>query len=257
MKNFVKLGRNPSWRLTGGRWLLVLAVFGGSAVICAADEQLMAAAPVAAANAAQATSYLPLGKPEPALLAPPPLPGSPEQAADMAEVVAVHAAATANETGVAFSEKKFSIFSFAPAVGPILQPEKLPKTALFFERVQSDAAEATDRAKVFFKRPRPFITNPSLGSGKLEKSFSYPSGHSTESMVLALVLADLFPDKKDAIIAQARAIGWHRVLIARHYPTDIHAGRTFAQAIVRELKASADFSRDFAEVKAEIAAAQK
>ena len=75
-------------------------------------------------------------------------------------------------------------------------------------------------------------------------------------MVLALVLADLFPDKHDAIIAEARAIGWHRVEIARHYPTDIYAGRVFAQAIVRQMKKSDAFRKDFAEAKAEITAAK-
>ena len=112
----------------------------------------------------------------------------------------------------------------------------LPKTAAFFEKVQKDAAAVTDGGKDFFKRPRPYTTDPSLANGKLEKSFSYPSGHSTESMVLALVLADLLPDKHDAIIAEARTIGWHRVQIARHYPTDIYAGRVLARAIVKQFK---------------------
>ena len=88
--------------------------------------------------------------------------------------------------------------------------------------------------------------------GDPENSFSYPSGHSTESMVLALVLADLFPDQHDAIIAKARSIGWHRVEIARHYPTDIYAGRVLARAIVRKMKKNADFQKDFAAVKAEV-----
>src|SRR5262249_5137415 len=94
-----------------------------------------------------------------------------------------------------------------------------------------------------------------LANGKLEKSFGYPSGHSTESMVLALVLAEVFPDRQDAIIAEARSIGWHRVEIARHYPTDIYAGRVLARAIVREFKVNPAFQRDFEEVKAELAQA--
>jgi len=44
------------------------------------------------------------------------------------------------------------------------------------------------------------------------------------------------------------------VEIARHYPTDIYAGRVFAQAIVREMKRNAGFQTDFAGVKAELAA---
>jgi acid phosphatase (class A) len=73
-------------------------------------------------------------------------------------------------------------------------------------------------------------------------------------MVLALVLADLFPEKHDAIIAEARAIGWRRVEIARHYPTDIYAGRVLAAAIVREMKTSPKFQKDFAAVRREIEA---
>ena len=170
-----------------------------------------------------------------ALLAPPPLPDSPEQAADLAEVRTVYHAAASNDIAIAYSQKKFTVFNFAPAVGAFFQSNTLPKTAAFFHRVQTDAETITDNAKDFYKRPRPYVIDPSLANGKLEKSFSYPSGHSTESMVLALVLADLFPDKHDAIIAEARSIGWHRVQIARHYPTDIYAGRVLAQAIVKQM----------------------
>jgi len=191
-----------------------------------------------------------------ALLAPPPLPDSAEQAADMAEVQAVYHAAASNDIAAAYSEKKFSIFNFTPAIGVFFQSNNLPKTTAFFERVQTDAETITDNAKDFYKRPRPYVTDPSLANGKLEKSFSYPSGHSTESMVLALVLADLFPEKHDTIIAEARSIGWHRVEIARHYPTDIYAGRVLAQAIVKQMVKSDAFQKDFAEAKAETAAAQ-
>jgi acid phosphatase (class A) len=216
---------------------------------------VLAATPLRAVD--EQLHFLPAGKPDVvALLAPPPLPDSPEQAADLAEVQAVFHAAFSNDVAVAFSEKKFSVFNFTPAIGTFFQSNNLPKTTVFFERVQKDAAAVTDDAKAYYKRPRPFTVDPSLALGKLEKNFGYPSGHSAESMVLALVLADLFPDKHDAIIVEARAIGWHRVEIARHYPTDIYAGHVLAQAIVREMKASPDFQRDFAEVKAELAAAQ-
>jgi len=191
------------------------------------------------------------------LLAPPPLPDSPEQAADMAEVQAVYHAATSNDIADSYSEKKFNIFNFTPAIGDFFVAGKFPKTEAFFDNVQKDAETVTDNAKDFYKRPRPYVTDPSLINGKLEKSFSYPSGHSTESMVLALVLSDLFPDKHDAIIAKARSIGWHRVQTARHYPTDIYAGRVLAQAIVKQMEKNDDFQKDLAEAKAEIAAGQK
>jgi len=203
-------------------------------------------------------NYLPADKPDViALLAPPPLPDSSEQTADMAEVRAVCHTAPSNDVAIAFTEKKFDIFNFTPAIGPFFVPGKFPKTEAFFHRVQHDAETVTDHSKDFYKRPRPYVLDPSLASGKLEKSFSYPSGHSTESMVLALVLAEVFPEKQDAIIAEARNIGWHRVEIARHYPTDIYAGRVLAQAIVRRMNKSHKFQHDLAAVKTEIAAALK
>jgi acid phosphatase (class A) len=203
-------------------------------------------------------NYLSPGHPDVlALLAPPPLPGSAEQNADLAEVRAVSSAASPDDKAAAFAEKKFSVFNFTVPVGGYFKEAKLPKTTAFFNRVQEDAAAVVDGAKDVYRRPRPYYTDPSLANGKLETSYSYPSGHSTETMTLGLVLTEVFPDKKDAILAHARQMGWHRVQIARHYPTDIYAGRVLAQAIVREFDANPQFQHDLAEVKAEVAAAQQ
>ena len=202
--------------------------------------------------------YLKPGQPNAVeLLAPPPRPGSSEQAADLALVVSVSKACSSNDVAQAFSEKHFSLFTFAPAVGSVLVPGKLPKTQALLERVQKDAAAVADLAKEHWKRPRPYTLEPSLAVGKLEKTYSYPSGHSTEGMAVALVLAELFPDRREAILDVGRNIGWHRVLIARHYPTDIYAGRVLAQAIVGELKARPAFQEDFAGAQAEIISTQK
>src|SRR5271170_4136389 len=123
-------------------------------------------------------SYLPDGKPDAiAILVPPPLPGSPEQAADLDEVRTVYHSAGSNDIAAAYSEKRFSIFNFTPAIGGFFQPGKFPKTEVFFERVQNEAAAVIDDAKNFYEQPRPYVTDPSLANGKLETNFSYPSGH--------------------------------------------------------------------------------
>ena len=216
---------------------------------------VLAAAPL---RAPAGPNYLNPGRPEAtALLPPPPVMDSPEQAADLDEVRKVYHAADSNDIAAAYSEKSFTVFNFTGAVGSFFVEDSLPRTASFFGKVQKDAETVTDEAKDYFRRPRPYATDPSLANGKLEKSFSYPSGHSTESMVLALVLAEAMPDKRDAILAHARLMGWHRVEIARHYPTDIYAGRVLAQANVAELNKSEAFRKGLEEAKAEIAAAQK
>lgn len=227
-----------------------------AAPLRAADDTM--SAPTKPAKAA-GLNFLQAGKPDASeLLAPPPLPGSAEQAADLATVRSVYHAADDAEKQAAYGEKKFSVFNFTGAAGAFFIETNLPKTAAFFSKVQHDAETVTDLGKDCFHRPRPFMVDTNLINGtKLEKSFSYPSGHSTESMVLALVLADLLPAQHDAILAHARLMGWHRVQIARHYPTDIYAGRVLAQAIVKQFKKSDEFEKEAADAKAEIEAVRK
>jgi acid phosphatase (class A) len=238
--------------VTSRRFSRILSVFSLLALLLA---PILTPIPAFSADSAH---YLRAGRPDPiALLAPPPLPDSPEQAADLAEVQAVFHAATSNEVAAAFSERSFTVFNFTSVVGDFFQSPNLPATAAFFHRIQKDTEAVVDEGKTNWQRPRPFVVDPALARGELEKSFSYPSGHSTGTMVLALVLAEIFPDKTDALLSHARTMGWHRVQIARHFPTDVFAGRVLAQAIVQQLKRNPDFQRDLAKVKAEVAAARK
>jgi acid phosphatase (class A) len=204
-----------------------------------------------------AFNYIAAGELDPVmLLSPPPQANSLEQAADLETVRSVHRAAGSNDIAAATAETKLSVFRFAGVVGGYFVAGNLPKTAACFEKIQLDAVAVSGLGKVYFHRPRPYTVDASLANGKPEKSFSYPSSHSTESMVLAIVLADLLPERRDAILDLGRGIGWRRVQIARHYPTDVYAGRVLAQAIVQHMKTNAAFQKDIAEVKAEIIAAQ-
>jgi acid phosphatase (class A) len=148
------------------------------------------------------------------------------------------------------SSLTFSLF--APAIGPEFDLEKLPKTKAMLEKMKKDIQGAIDLPKNYYHRKRPYQLDESLVLGKPEPSFSYPSGHSTRGTVYALVLAELFPDKQEPILAIGRDIGWDRVLIGKHFPTDIYAGRVLGKAIVRELKKSEQFQRDFVAAKEEI-----
>ncbi len=209
-------------------------------------------------RAAGTNYYLGAGQPDPlVLLMPPPLLDSSEQLGDLAEVRYIHTHHTTNEEAAADAERKgASLAFFKPILGEFFQVEQLPKTKAFFQHVIGDAARKVDLAKEHWKRKRPYVVDPSLDDGKPVGEFSYPSGHSTGGMTYALVLAEIFPEKRDALIAIGRDIGWHRVVIAKHFPTDVFAGRVLAQAVVREMKANPGFQRDLAEVKVEIAAVQ-
>lgn len=203
------------------------------------------------------TNYLAAGRPDGvALLAPPPAPGSEEEAADLAEARAVFMGRTPSEQARAAQDDKLTIFLFTPAVGPVLQPGRLPKTEALFQKVKKDITGPLDSAKDHWQRRRPYQMDARLWLGAPEKSFGYPSGHSTRGTVEALLLAELFPEKNEAILEMGRTIGWDRVLIGKHFPTDIYAGRVLGQAIVRELLASPAFQHDLTEAKAEVQAVQ-
>ena len=213
---------------------------------------LLVAAPLFAAS-----SYLAPGHPDGvALLAPPPEVGSPEEAADLASARAVFKGRTPAEEARATNSASLSLFLFAPAIGPFFQPGKLPKTEALFKKVKKDITAPISIPKDHWKRRRPYQVDEHMSMGEGEPDYAYPSGHSTRGTVQALLLTELFPEQSEAILAVGRNMGWDRVLIGKHFPTDVYAGRVLGRAIVRELLASPAFRHDLAEAKAEVQAAQ-
>jgi acid phosphatase (class A) len=186
------------------------------------------------------------------LLPPPPLPDSPEEAADLAAVRAVVSQRTPDAAAHAAKSATLNMFLFQPAIGPWFKPGALPKVEQLFDRVKKDMGWTIDVPKNHWNRLRPYQHDPALLLGKPEPSTSYPSGHSTRGIVYSLLFAELFPEKRDEILAIGREIGWHRIVIGKHYMTDVYAGRTLGQAVFHQLMASEQFQRDLAEAKAEI-----
>jgi acid phosphatase (class A) len=145
---------------------------------------------------------------------------------------------------------------FAPAIGPVFDLDKLPHTKALLEHVRHDIHNAIFAPKEFWKRPRPYQVDTNLFTGFTESSPSYPSGHSACGTIYAGVLAEVFPEKKEAILGIGREIGWDRVILGMHFLTDVRAGRVLGQAIVREMLENPAFQSDLAAAKAEAQAAQ-
>ena len=59
---------------------------------------------------------------------------------------------------------------------------------------------------------------------------AYPSGHAIRAIVYARVLAEIFPDHKDALMELAQQIGYGRVIGGVHFPMDVLAGQKLGQA---------------------------
>lgn len=189
-----------------------------------------------------------------ALLAPPPTPGSAEQTADLASARAVFKGRSPEEQARAEKDASLSIFNFAGAIGDHFKKGEYPKLEKLMETVKTNISQVINTPKEHWKRSRPYANDPELALGKPEASFSYPSGHSTRGTMQSLILAEVFPERRAAILDFGRTIGWDRVIIGKHYPTDVNAGRVLGQAIFRELMKSPAFQRDLAAAKAEVQA---
>jgi acid phosphatase (class A) len=206
-------------------------------------------------------AYLAAGTPDTiALLAPPPVPGSAEDKLDLENTYTVHTTATPAEIALGQDENKLTIFHFASALGSWFAPGRFPKTEALFKQVEAEAKLTTDTAKKYWKRPRPYHLDPARFPHTIEHEdpthYSYPSGHSTRGTVFALLLAELFPAQRDALLARGREAGWLRVQGGVHYPTDIYAGRVLGQELARDFLRSESFQHDLAAVKTELMAAR-
>lgn len=190
----------------------------------------------------------------------PPAAGSAEDKADLENTYAVHRTAAAADLARAADENTLTVFHFAPVIGPWFRPGKLPLTEKLFKAIEGDAKKSVDDAKKFWHRPRPYHLAPARFPHAIEnedmKHYSYPSGHSTRGTLFALVLAELFPDKREALQAKGQDTGWLRIVGGVHYASDVYAGRMAGRLLADELLRQPGFQRDLAAVRAELTAAK-
>jgi undecaprenyl-diphosphatase len=58
--------------------------------------------------------------------------------------------------------------------------------------------------------------------------FSFPSGHATAAMSVALAYGAYYPAWSGALLLAAMVVGFSRVRLAVHYPSDVLAGQAIA-----------------------------
>jgi acid phosphatase (class A) len=192
------------------------------------------------------------------LLIPPPAEGSIQETLEIDALLGLQEHRTDADVKRISSEVKMTPFIFSQVLGSWFNPDDLPTTATFLKQVMTQAGAVSSKAKDAFGRRRPFLVDPRIKPCVAEENtFSYPSGHSTRSMVLALTLAEIFPDQKDAIIARARLIGDDREMAGEHFPSDVEAGRVLAKAIFQKMSENPDFKAEIEKVQEECLAKEK
>ena len=199
-----------------------------------------------------------------ALLPPPPVDGSAALAADMEFYKAAvklqgtpRWALAAKDADLAFPG---ATAFFSCALGMAISAQDTPHLNMLLRRVRMDASRANDKPKDRYKRKRPFmVTGDATCTPKEEARYkpdSYPSGHASIGWAWALSLAEIAPDRVDAILARGYAYGLSRVVCRVHWKSDLEAGRVVGAATVARLHADPVFTAQMAEAKKEIAAAR-
>ena len=146
--------------------------------------------------------------------------------ADLAIVLWYQQNRTAGEVKLALGEVKLTLGAYAPAAGRPLDVAQFPKTVALVDRLAKDIKVQTDALKKHFGRPRPYMADARVQPAiEREISPSYPSGHSTRGLAIAMVLAELVPQRREALLEQGRQVGVHRVVGGVHYPSDVTSGQ--------------------------------
>lgn len=217
------------------------------------------------------------------LLSPPPADEA-MRTRDLAAVRAAQQARTSAQSEHAETSAAVDVFLFADVLGPDFTAERVPATATFFARVYRSTLPYLQVTKDCWSRPRPFVVDPTLApleravaSTRLRSapasvpaaphtpadspctapvaetySPSYPSGHATVGAMMAILLAQMVPERRDALFAHGWKYGEARVVSGVHFPSDVEAGRILGTILVGVMQQDRRFRADLRAARAEL-----
>ena len=188
------------------------------------------------------------------LLSPPPANDSAQMKAELGEILTIQVTRTPEQGARAIADAEENVWRFGDVIdSPKFTKENLPKFSAFFGRVVETEGAVVDPAKKVWKRPRPQMYSDLVKPiVPLSKSGSYPSGHTTLGTLMGIVLSNMLPEKKPALMARAWEYGHNRVVGEIHYASDIEAGRIAGTVIAETIMKHDDYKTEFEAAKAEL-----
>ncbi len=220
------------------------------------------------AAAQMAEDKAPKAASAPALLAPdalrpqwllpaPPADDSLQGQAELAEVKRISSEASPEVKAAADKDGATENVTFFADTVPGFDVAKLPATRKLFDEVANEEEQRTKIFKTYFARKRPYQRDASIsicaseGQGTTKPN-SYPSGHTTLAFSMGIVLANLIPDKSQAILARSKLYAEHRMVCGVHFRSDLVAGQSLGTALALKLMETPAFETDYAAAKAEL-----
>ncbi len=235
----------------------LLAVAAAAGLLAGAAQ----AQPATVAKPAKAMQFLTIAQLDPAMMLPPPVKdGSDLQKAELADVEQVYRNRTPERRARAeWDDKHESAELFFGVLGPNFDLAKLPATAKLLAAEDEEQSIATNIAKRYFLRNRPWAIDPSLVACDYKPNAapltSYPSGHATLAYSSGYILAQLMPEKSQAILERAGDYAYSRVVCGAHYRSDIEASHVFGAELAMMLMDNPKFAALFKASQNELRAA--
>ena len=135
-----------------------------------------------------------------ALFVAPPAANSTQTRQELDELLAIQERRTQPEIDAARADRKTEVWQFARALG--LSPRQvkdLKSLRELAEQVEDDVRPYVRVAKHRFLRLRPYEVEPRIEPciDDVRGDLSFPSGHATYGFVMAFLLADLVPERRD------------------------------------------------------------
>src|SRR6266849_1266397 len=137
-----------------------------------------------------------------AILADPPAKGSEETRRELEIVLREQSRRTAADVARIQAEAQRMVVAFAEVLGPKLTARDLPLTFALIKNVGSDTGDRIDDSKAVWKRPRPYEDDPRVKPAiPPAAGSSCPAAKAASAWLYAVVLGELVPEKRSALLA--------------------------------------------------------
>ena len=148
---------------------------------------------------------------------------------------------------------------FSGAFGRNLSRETTPKTLHLLDRSIRTFRLAATGPKAAYMRLRPYVfyreeTLIPDEEEETRRTGSYPSGHTVRGWGMALVLAELNPERQDTLLKAGYEWGQSRVVAGYHWQSDVDASRLLSSATFVTLQSCPAFQEDLAAAREELQA---